>query len=49
MRKNELRTRGEYQATIKNNFQFDYGTTILRLWSDYDRGAKNEPEKVQKK
>lgn len=26
--KNELRLRGEYQATIENNFQFDYGATI---------------------
>lgn len=47
--KSELRLRGEYQATMKNNFQFDYGATmagatmkrllmrIERLWSDYDR------------
>lgn len=47
--KSELRLRGEYQATMKNNFQFDYGTTMVgttmerllvraeRLWSDYGR------------
>ena len=28
--KNELRLRGEYQATMKNNFQFDYGATMTR-------------------
>lgn len=26
--KNELRLRGEYQATMKNNFQFDYEATM---------------------
>lgn len=26
--KNELRLRGEYQATMRNNFQFDYGATM---------------------
>ena len=47
--KNELRLRGEYQATMRNNFQFGYEATmagatmkrllmrIERLWSDYDR------------
>ena len=47
--KSELRLRGEYQATMKNNFQFDYGATMAgatmkrllmrveRLWSDYGR------------
>jgi hypothetical protein len=45
MRKNELRLRGEYQATIENNFQFDYGATmvkatILRLLSDYQATMK---------
>lgn len=26
--KSELRLRGDYQATMKNNFQFDYGATM---------------------
>ena len=26
--KNAIRLRGEYQATIENNFQFDYWATI---------------------
>lgn len=27
-RKNDIRLRGDYQATMKNNFQFDYGATM---------------------
>ena len=40
--KNELRLRGEYQATMKNNFQFDYeatmvGATINEGWATMER------------
>lgn len=28
MRKNAIRLQGKYQATMKNNFQFDYGATM---------------------
>lgn len=47
--KSELRLRSDYQATMRNNFQFDYGTTMAgttikrllmrveRLWNDYGR------------
>lgn len=40
--KSELRLRGEYQATMKNNFQFDYeatmaGATMKRLLMRIER------------